>query len=212
MNRKHLTGCCPSCCNSELLWMCPWQTDFSICSGFVCDTGSQRNSCSTTVVFSVQGTLCTVCLWVQHLGNMAKAVCLAHYSPRCSSWKWHPTSQQCWGCSFGTQAPRCRTVALSVSNTATLEDPWSDSFGRAPFLLSPRQQQLVSGGVSWYWHGGILSNKPFRALHAWEGLSCPLLLLLVNSDNEWVEHWRNVSFEHWDYWILVDCHHRENLC
>lgn len=114
MNRKHLTGQCPSCCSSELLWMCPWQIDFSLCLGSVCDTGAQRNNCSTTV-FSVQGMLCTGCLWVQHLGNLAKAACLAHYSPGYSSWKWHPTCQQCWDCSFGTQAPQLRTADPSLT-------------------------------------------------------------------------------------------------
>lgn len=53
-------------------------------------------------------------------------------------------------------------LQLCLSLTATLGDPQLDGFGRAPFLLSPRQQQLVSGVLSWYSNGGILSNKPFQ--------------------------------------------------
>lgn len=202
MNRKQLTGCCPSCCSSELLWMCPWQINFSLCPGFVCDIGSQRNSCSTTLVFSVQ-SVSEYGIWETWPRQLA----------------WHSTvldfpagsdTPPLSSARAAALVPRLRTADLSVSNTATLEDSQSDGFGRAPFLLSPRQQQLVSWGVPWYWNGSILSNKPFLAIHAWEGLSCSLPVLWVNSDNEWVEHWRNLFFEHWDYWILVDYQHREN--
>lgn len=145
--------------------MCPWHMDFSLCSGLVCDTGSQRSSCSTTVGFSVQGLLCTACLWVQHLGNLAKASCLAHHSPGCSSWECHPPVS-----SAGAAALVPRPAALSVSNCHTGGSPawW---LWQSPFPAEPQAAAACLRCVFMIlkWRHPIQQAFP-NALHAWEGL------------------------------------------
>lgn len=106
-----------------------------------------------------------------------KAACLAHYSPGCSSWEWHPTSQQCWGGSFSTQAPWLRTAALSVSNchTGGSQIQW---LWQSPFPAEPQAAAACfrSGFMILKWRHPIQQAFP-NALHAWEGLSSPLPVL-----------------------------------
>lgn len=72
-------------------------------SPFVCETGSQRNSYHTAVVFSVQGVLCIVCLWVHsiwetwprqlawHAQSLQQEVA-HHLSPSLGLWLWYAGS------------------------------------------------------------------------------------------------------------------------